>query len=111
MPRGDYLGEFEEIVLLAVARLDGEAYGMTIRREIEDRTGRAVSIGAVYATVERLEEKGFVAVGEGASDPERDGRARRFFSITRGGTSALDAAEALRASLRRGLRLRRETRS
>jgi PadR family transcriptional regulator len=110
MPRGDYLGEFEEIVLLAVARLDGEAYGMTIRREIEERTGRAVSIGAVYATVERLEDKAFVAVGEGDADPSRDGRARRFFTVTPAGVSALDAAEALRASLRRGLKLRRSPR-
>lgn len=111
MPRRDYLGEFEEIVLLAVARLEGEAYGMTIRREIEARTGRAVSIGAVYATVERLADKGFLAVGEGDSDPARDGRARRFFSVTRAGTSALDAAEDLRASLRRGLKLRRSPRA
>ena len=88
MPRGDYLGEFEEIVLLAVARLDGEAYGMTIWREIEVRTGRAVSIGAVYATVERLEDKGFVVVGEGDADPSRDGRARRFFTVTPSGASA-----------------------
>ena len=96
MPRGDYLGEFEEIVLLAVARLDGEAYGMTIRREIEERAGRAVSIGAVYATVD--------------ADPSRDGRARRFFTVTPAGASALDAAEAIRASLRRGLKLRRSPR-
>ena len=61
MGRGeDLLGEFEQIVLLAVARLGAEAYGMEIRREIEQRTERAVTIGAVYATLDRLEEKGYL---------------------------------------------------
>jgi len=55
MAKGDYLGEFEQIVLLALIRLRRNAYGMTVRREIEQRTGRKVSIGAVYATLERLQ--------------------------------------------------------
>ena len=54
MGRSGYLGELEQIVMLAVARLEGEAYGMRIRREIEERTGRGVAIGAVYSTLERL---------------------------------------------------------
>ena len=57
----DYLGEFEQIVLLAVARLGDEGYGMSIRREIEETAGRSVSIGAVYATLERLEKKSLVS--------------------------------------------------
>lgn len=60
MSKRDYLGEFEHIVLLAVLRLGKEAYGVTVRQEIEARTGREVSIGAVYATLDRLEGKGYV---------------------------------------------------
>jgi PadR family transcriptional regulator PadR len=111
MARGDYLGEFEEIVLLTTVRLGAEAYGMTIRREIEARTGRAVSIGAVYATLERLVDKRLLSVGERERDPARDGRPRRFFAVTTAGRSALDAAESLRARLRSGLRLRRSGRA
>ena len=62
MSKEPYLGEFEQVVLLAVARLEGEGYGVTIRREIERRTGRSASIGAVYATLDRLEAKGHVPV-------------------------------------------------
>ncbi len=61
MPKGDFLGAFEEIVLLALVHLGDNAYGMTIRREIEDRSGRTVSIGAVYSTLDRLESKGLVS--------------------------------------------------
>jgi hypothetical protein len=61
MPRGDFLGSLEQIVMLAVMRLGTNAYGMTVRREIEERTGREISIGAVYATLERLEAKGYVS--------------------------------------------------
>jgi PadR family transcriptional regulator PadR len=112
MSRHPYLGEFEEMVLLAVARLGDEAYGMRVRREIEARTGRAVSIGAVYATLERLADKAFVRRGEApAGGPERDGRARRFFRLTPTGTEALDHAETSRASMRAGLKLKRAPRS
>ena len=81
MGRGDYLGEFEQIVLLAVARLGDDSYGMEIRREIEARTGRAVSIGAVYATLDRLETKGYVSPHDNGTAE----RARRFFALTRSG--------------------------
>ncbi len=110
MARGEYLGEFEQIVMLAVARLEGGAYGMTIRREIERRAGRAVAIGAVYATLERLEEKGYVRTVD--RDPGRpDGRARRFFELTRGGVDALRAANDVHERMWTGLRLRRAGRS
>lgn len=85
----DFLGEFEHLVLLAVARLGGEGYGMTIRREIESRTGRAVSIGAVYTTLGRLEQKGLVGSRVGRSTPQRGGRARRHFELHRAGAIAL----------------------
>jgi DNA-binding PadR family transcriptional regulator len=107
MGRTDYLGEFEELVLLAVARCASAAYGMEIRRELAARTGRDVSIGAVYATLERLVDKGFVRIGAPAADPDRDGRARRFFTIAPAGVDALEAAEGARARLRAGLRLKR----
>jgi PadR family transcriptional regulator PadR len=106
MARGEYLGEFEQIVLLAVARLEGESYGMAIRREIEDRTGRQVSIGAVYATLDRLERKGLVR----ARDAETGGRARRFFAVTPAGVSRLDASRDMQARMWAGVRLRRAAR-
>lgn len=89
MSKGTFLGEFEQIVLLAVARLDGDGYGMSIRREIESRTGRGVSIGAIYATLERLQRKGYLASRGGASTPVRGGRARRHFALEPKGADAL----------------------
>ncbi len=80
MARGEYLGELEQVVLLAVARLEGEAYGMSIRREIDAQAGRSVAIGAVYATLERLEDKGYVRTHEKAGEPGRDRRPRRSSS-------------------------------
>ena len=103
MGRGAYLGEFEQIVLLATARLERETYGMEIRREIEERTGRQVSIGAVYATLDRLEDKGFVQTRhDGAA-----GRARRFFELTADGVDALEASRDMHTRMWSGLRLRR----
>jgi DNA-binding PadR family transcriptional regulator len=85
----DFLGEFEHLVLLAVARLGDEGYGMTIRREIESRTGRDVSIGAVYTTLDRLEQKGLLASRVGEPSPHRGGRARRHFELLEPGARAL----------------------
>ena len=106
MGRGGYLGEFEQIVMLAVARFEHESYGMQIRREIEERTGRQVSIGAVYATLDRLEGKRFVLARHDAGG----GRARRFFSITPDGVEALEASRDIHARMWSGLRLRRAAR-
>ena len=69
----DFLGEFEHIVMLAVLRLGDRAYGVTVRQEIEFRTKREVSIGAVYATLDRLEAKGYVKSSLGDPTPERGG--------------------------------------
>src|SRR5687768_3571593 len=94
-----YLGEFEQLVLLAVARLAREAYGMAIRREIEAQSGRRVSIGAVYVTIQRLLEKGLLAAQAGERIGGQDPRARRFYSVTRAGVRALEAARELQARM------------
>lgn len=107
MGRAGYLGEFEQIVLLAVARLDADAYGMRIRQEIEERSGRAVSIGAVYATLDRLEAKGYVRT----IDDTSGGRAKRFFTVPRAGIDALETARDLQSRMWAGLKLRKPRRS
>jgi DNA-binding PadR family transcriptional regulator len=111
MPRGEHLGEFEAVVLLAVARLDGRGYGVTLRREIEQRTGRAPALGAVYATLARLEQKGCVRSREGERTPVRGGRARRHFTLTAAGAIALRAAREAQERLWEGLELGSEGKS
>jgi DNA-binding PadR family transcriptional regulator len=81
----ELLGSFELMVLLALIPLEDEAYGVPIARAIEKSTGREVLLGSVYAALERLEGKGFVVSSIGAPTPERGGRAKRFFRITRSG--------------------------
>jgi len=92
LTKGTHLGEFEQLVMLAVLRLGGEAYGMTVLRELEDTARRPVAIGSVYGTLERLEEKGMVSSWRGDSDPVRGGRARRYFRVEREGEVALAEA-------------------
>jgi PadR family transcriptional regulator PadR len=103
MGRGDYLGEFEQIVLLAVARIGDNPYGMRIRREIEERSRRSVTIGAVYATLDRLEDKGLVR----SRESQAGGRARRFFTLTAAGAGALEASREVHTRMWAGLRLGR----
>ena len=103
MPKGDLLGAFEQHVLLALIRLGDNAYGMTIRRQIEEKTKRSVSLGAVYATLDRLEGKKYITSREGPDAPERAGRARRYFRIERSGMLALDDALHAIDTLRDGL--------
>lgn len=86
------LGDLEQLVLLAVLRLDGDAYAVSVRDEIRDRTGRAVSRGAVYVTLDRLEGKGMLRSGLGDPTPERGGKAKRLFSVEPGGLTALRAS-------------------
>ena len=105
MPRGDHLGEFEGLVLLVVARLEGQGYGMSVRREIEARTGRAPALGAVYATLARLEQKGLVRSREGEKTPVRGGRARRHFALSAAGAGTLRAARETQQRLWEGLEL------
>lgn len=109
MARRGYLGDLEEIVLLAIARCEPEAYGMRIRREIEEQSGRSVAIGAVYAVLERLEDKKLIRRADAPEGPARDPRARRFFAVTSAGTAALEETAAVRDRLWRGLRLTRRS--
>ena len=102
----DILGSFEQMVLLTVIRLGDDAYGMTVRREISERTGREVSLGAVYSTLERLERKGMVGTHSGASSAaaaSRGGRARRFYCIRAAGRRALRSSLAALDQLRSGI--------
>ena len=101
-----YLGEFEQVVLLAVVRLADEAYGTNIRREIESRGGRTVSIGAAYATLDRLVDKGYLRTREAAGGADRGGSARRYFTITKSGISALEASRSLQSRMWDGIELR-----
>lgn len=84
------LGEFEQLALLAIVRLGTNAYGMTIRREIEERAGLTTSIGALYLTLDRMEQKGFIKSSLGDATPERGGRAKRFFTLSAAGWQALE---------------------
>jgi DNA-binding PadR family transcriptional regulator len=96
----DWLGEFEQLVLFAVLHLD-DAYGVSIRREIESRTGRAVSAGAIYTTLERLEARGLVASSWGHPTPERGGKRKRYYVLRPAGREALARSwQAVRAMAR-----------
>ena len=97
--RRTYLGEFEEIVLLMVAVLDGEAYGVTISQEIERAMGRLVTFGTVHNTLIRLEEKGFVRSELGGATTQRGGRRKRLFRITVLGSRAIREIREVRDEL------------
>ena len=101
----DYLGEFEHIVVLALLRLEDRAYGVTVRQEIEFRTKREVSIGAVYATLDRLESKGYVKSRRGDPTPERGGRSKRFFRVTAKGVTAVNRSQRVLQKMADGLDL------
>jgi DNA-binding PadR family transcriptional regulator len=108
MPRGDLLGSLEYLVLLALVRLGPDSYGMTVRREIEKRAGRNLSIGAIYATLGRLESKGFVSSSIGQPTAARGGRAKRHFQIQAEGERALKASEEAIRRMSAGLKRRWE---
>lgn len=97
--RRTYLGEFEEMVLLMVAILDGEGYGVTVSQALEEHTGRIVTFGTVHNTLIRLEEKGFVRSELGGATAERGGRRKRLFRITALGSQALQEVQQLRQNL------------
>jgi DNA-binding PadR family transcriptional regulator len=105
MAKGDFLGEFEQLVMLAVLRLQHNAYGMEVRREIESRAGRDASIGAVYATLDRLESKGLVHSRELIPKNEK-GRLRRLYRITADGSRALERTQTALASMWQGVKVR-----
>ena len=93
------LGEFEEIVLLTVGVLHPDAYGVSIRQEIQDRLNRKVSVGALQTALRRLEKKGYLSSKKGESSPERVGRPKLYFTITALGHRALAHARDTRNSL------------
>lgn len=98
MARREHLGEFEHLVLVAVLRLRDDAYGVSIRQEIEKRTRRALTVGALYRTLDRLEAKGYVTSRFGDPTPERGGRSKRYFKVRPLGLRTLRASrEALTA--------------
>lgn len=97
--KGDHVGEFEEFVLLAVHGLDGDAYGVSIQQVLERETTRAVSLGAVYAALDRLEGKGLVRSAVTPGTAVRGGRRRRAFAVTATGARALEALKQMRARL------------
>lgn len=101
----DSLGEFEHLIVLALLRLEDRAYGVTVRQEIELRTKREVSIGAVYATLDRLERKGYVTSRRGDPTPERGGRSKRFFRVTAKGVLAVNRTQRALQSMAAGLDL------
>ena len=105
MPRRNYLGEMELMVLLAVLRLDDEAYGVPISKELLVLAGREVALGSIYAALDRLAQKGFVSSLLGDPTPERGGRAKRYFSVTPTGLRALKTTRAALTNLWSGIPL------
>ncbi len=103
MSKGEYLGEFEQMVLLALLRLKDDAYGVTVRREIQSRTDRRVAIGAVYACLERLERKGLVDSTISDPQPVPGGRSRKYFRFTRTGAEALQLSREMMQRMTEGL--------
>ena len=98
------LGEFETSVLLAIIHLQGRGYGVTIADEIERRTGKPVSFGAAYATLDRLQKKGLISSELGEPTPERGGKPKRFYRIEAPGERALGEAQAMAERMWEGLR-------
>ncbi|WP_335621964.1 PadR family transcriptional regulator [Chryseolinea soli] len=94
-----YIGEFEELVLLTIASLGEDAYGVSIKEDIEKRSDRSISIGALHSTITRLEEKGLIKSWLGEPTQERGGRRKRFFEITHQGKLSLHHIKDLRDEL------------
>jgi DNA-binding PadR family transcriptional regulator len=103
MARREHLGEFEQIVLLAIVRLEADAYGVPIRRDIAARTGRALTVGALYRTLDRLEDKGYVSSAFSDPTPERGGRSKRYFKVTAPGLRTLRASRKALTAMWEGL--------
>ena len=98
---GDWLGEFEQVVLFAVLHCGDHAYGVTVREAIEARTGRRPSAGAVYTTLERLEARRYIASSWGEPTRERGGKRKRYYQLQPAGREALTRSwQALRAMAR-----------
>src|ERR1035441_1109524 len=96
-------GEFEQVVMLAILRVGKDAYGVTIRAEIANRTGRQISPGALYTTLDRLEEKDWLSSRMGDPTPERGGRAKRYYEVTASGAKCVTEAQRAFRNLLEGL--------
>jgi DNA-binding PadR family transcriptional regulator len=105
----DYLGEFEQMVLLAIMRLGREAYGLAIRDELESVAGRSPSSGALYTTLDRMEKKGLLASSAGEGTQERGGRPRRYVRVTADGRALLARSRSTLLALWTGLEGRLES--
>ena len=105
-----YLGEFEQLLLMAVIQLDGDAYGGRIRDTIERRTGRTVSPGAIYTALDRLESRGLVTSALGEPEPRRGGKRKRFYRIEPAGSELLRRSHDALSRMARGLTPRLEPR-
>ena len=105
MGKGAFLGEFEQMVLLAIVRLEDNAYGMTIRQDIESRTDRTVTIGAIYAALERLSTKRYLKSSVSGPQPIRGGRSKRTYELSAAGEKALAHSRAMMAKMSEGLPL------
>lgn len=103
------LGDFEHLVLLALVRLGDDAYGMTVRQEIEARTGRTISLGAVYTTLDRLERKAFIRHRIGQPTAERGGRRKKLYRLEPLGARLLRATSRAYERMTAGLKKRLET--
>jgi DNA-binding PadR family transcriptional regulator len=95
----ELLGELEEIILLALIKLGSESYGVPIHETVEDATERFISIGSIYATLDRLERNGFVSSRMGEATAERGGRAKKYFKVEGAGIEALKEAERIRRAM------------
>lgn len=102
-PKAAYLGEFEQLLLLAILQCGDDAYTVPIRQVLADRTGRRVARGAVHTSLDRLEKKGLLTSRMGEPLAIRGGRARRYFALTPNGLTALRASRAAVATLSSGL--------
>jgi PadR family transcriptional regulator PadR len=103
MPKRNYLGDFELMVMLALMRLGDDAYGVPISREIEQQSGREVALGSVYAALERLESRGMVSSHLGKPTAERGGKAKRYFRVTSNGLRKTQETRLALMKLWRGL--------
>ena len=99
------LGGFETLLLLAVIRLDGLAYGVTVREELKKHARKDVAVGAIYTGLDRLAQKGFVESWTGDPTPERGGRAKRFYRVTASGVRAIRETQDAIRKLSSGLKL------
>lgn len=97
--KGTHLGEFEELVLLTVGVLDGNAYGVSVMDEIETHTGRRASVSTIHSTLNRLEKKGFIESYTGGASPTRGGRSKRLYRINLAGQRALERVRMQREKL------------